>query len=128
VHADAHVGLDADAGGEAADASDPHHPRSPRSSGARGASSGVEVQQGQHRGESAGDEGGVPSVPAETGEAEAERTLGKRMLSTSVSRRGFQADLIDRSIKGSGVIPYCPAAPSASLSNRVANKASESAG
>lgn len=80
MHADAHVGLDAHAGGETADASDPRHSRSPHPSGAHGTSSSAEVQQGKHRGQSTSDEGGVSSVSATTGEKKAERTLGKRVL------------------------------------------------
>lgn len=80
MHADAHVGLDAYARGETADASDPRHSRTSHPSGAHGTSSDAEVQQGEHRGQSAGDEGGVPSIPAETGETKAERALGERVL------------------------------------------------
>lgn len=80
MHADTHVGLDAYAGGETADASNPHDPRSPHPSGAHGTSAATEVQQREHRGPSTGDEGGIPSVPAETGEKTTERALGKRVL------------------------------------------------
>lgn len=100
VHADTYIGLYAYAGGEATDASDPHHPRSPHPSGAYGTSSGTEVQQGQYRGQSTGDEGGVPPVPAETGEAEAKRALGKRVLRSNK----VQADSM-----GFLHFLYCPA-------------------
>lgn len=80
VHAHPHVRLHADQGGEASRAPDPHHPRSAHAPGAHGSSSGAEIQQGQHRGQGAGDEGRVPSVPAATGEEKAERALGERVL------------------------------------------------
>lgn len=80
MHADAHVGLYAYEGGEAADASDPHHPRPAHPPGAHGTPSAAEVQQGKHRGTSTGDEGRVPSVPTEAGEEEAERAPGERVL------------------------------------------------
>lgn len=84
MYADAYVSLDAYARGETADTSDPHHPRSPHSSGAHGTSSAAKVQQGEHRGQSAGDEGGVSSIPAEAGETKAERAFGERVLNYGV--------------------------------------------
>lgn len=80
VHADTHVGVDAYAGGETANASNSHDSRSPHPSGAHGTSAGAEVQQREHRSPSTGDEGRIPSVPAETGEKTTERALGKRVL------------------------------------------------
>lgn len=80
VHADTHVGLDAYAGGETTDASNPHDPRSPHSSSAHGTTAGAQVQQREHRGPSTGNEGGISSVSAETGEKTTKRALGKRVL------------------------------------------------
>ena len=95
MHADTNVGLDAYAGGETADASNPYDPRSPHPSSAHGTSTAgtAEVQQREHRGPSTGDEGGISSVSAETGEKTAECALGKCMLEKKLGRR----DLDDRS-------------------------------
>lgn len=80
LHADTHVGLDAYARRETTDASDPRNPRSPHPSSAHGTSASAEVQQRENRGPSTGDESGISSVPAKTGEKTTERAFGERML------------------------------------------------